>query len=69
MGRSLCTIIRQKMLFGDTAKDKVYTLCEYAGIEGDIEDPYGGDMEEYEEVAQIIYVALQAIAEKLLREK
>ncbi len=54
-----------KMLFADTAGEKVYTLCEYAGVEGDIEDPYGGDVEEYEETAQAIYFALQAIAEKI----
>lgn len=55
----------QKMLFADVAPDKVYTLCEYAGVEGDIDDPYGGDVEEYEEVAEILYLALQAMVEKL----
>lgn len=55
----------QKMLFGDVADKKVYTLCEYAGVEGDIDDPYGGDIEEYEEVAQMLYLALQAMVEKL----
>ncbi len=55
----------QKMLFDDMAKSKTYTLCEYAGVEGDIEDPFGGDVEEYEEVAEEIYLALQAIVEKL----
>ena len=59
----------QKMLFSDVAKNKVYTLCEYAGVEGDIEDPYGGDVEEYEEVAEMIYLALQAVAGKLERDK
>ena len=37
-----------KLVFSEIAKDKVYTLCEYAGVEGDIDDPYGGDVEEYE---------------------
>lgn len=55
----------QKMLFGDVSANKVYTVCEYAGVEGDIDDPFGGDVEEYEEVAQMLYLALQAIAEKL----
>ena len=55
----------QKMLFGDTARDKTLTLCEYAGIKGDIEDPFGGDVEEYEETAKAIYFALQAVAEKI----
>ena len=55
----------QKMLFGDVAGKKVFTVCEYAGVEGDIDDPYGGDVEEYEEVAQMLYLALQAMVEKL----
>ena len=58
-----------KMVFGELAKDKVYTLCEYAGVEGDIDDPFGGDVEEYEEVAEMIYFALQAIVEKIEQEK
>lgn len=55
----------QKMLFGDMAKDKTYTLCEYAGVKGDIDDPFGGDVLEYEETAQAIYFALQAICERI----
>ncbi len=55
----------QKQLFADIAKEKTFTLCEYAGVEGDIEDPFGGDVTEYEEVAEEIYLALQAIVEKL----
>ena len=46
-------------------KGKVYTLLEYAGSSGDISDPYGGDLEEYEEVAQEIYDALVDVAEKI----
>lgn len=59
----------QKMLLSEVAGDKTYTLCEYAGTEGDIADPFGGDLEEYEEVAQMIYFALQSISEKLNNEK
>ena len=55
----------QKMLFADVADKKVYTVCEYAGVPGDIDDPYGGDVEEYEEVAEMLYLALQAMVEKL----
>lgn len=54
-----------KMLIENMAKDKVFTLMEYAGGEGDISDPYGGDIDEYEETAQEIYDALVDIAEKL----
>lgn len=54
-----------KMLIENMAKDKVFTLMEYANSEGDISDPYGGDVEEYEETAQEIYDALVDIAEAL----
>lgn len=54
-----------KMLIENMARDKVFTLLEYAGGEGDIPDPYGGDEEEYEEVADEICDALVDIAEKL----
>lgn len=54
-----------KMLIEGMAGDKAFTLMEYAGDEGDISDPYGGDIEEYEEVAEEIYDALVDIAEKL----
>ena len=36
------------------AKGKVYTLCEYVGIEGDITDPFGGNLEAYRKCAAII---------------
>lgn len=55
----------QKMLFAQTAPGKVHTLCEYAGVEGDIDDPFGGSVEEYEETAEMIYAALQVIVDKL----
>lgn len=54
-----------KMLIESMAKDKVFTLLEYAGDEGDISDSFGGDLEEYEETAEEIYDALVDIAEKL----
>ena len=54
-----------KMVLEQTAKGKVYTLCEYAGIDGDIEDPYGGDVEEYEECAKKLYDALSKVADRL----
>ena len=54
-----------KKLIEGMAKDKVFTLTEYAGGEGDIPDPFGGDDEEYELTAAAIYDALVDIAEKL----
>ena len=54
-----------KMVLSPSAPDKTYTLCEFAGIDGDIDDPFGGDVEEYEECAEEIYNALLKVAEKI----
>jgi protein-tyrosine phosphatase len=54
-----------KQLLEQLVPGKVFTLLEYAGSEGDISDPYGGDLEEYEETAEEIYDALVDVAEKL----
>lgn len=54
-----------KELLKPMAGDKVYTLKEYAGESGDVSDPYGGDLEEYEETAKEIYDALVDVAEKI----
>lgn len=53
-----------KQILIPIAKDKVYTLLEYIGESGDIQDPYGGDLDEYEETAQEIYDVLVDAAEK-----
>lgn len=55
----------QKMLLGAMAGDKVHTLLEFSGSHGEIHDPYGGDLEEYEECAREIYDALTDLAEKI----
>lgn len=54
-----------KMVLMPTLSDKVYTLCEFAGEEGDIPDPYGGDVEEYTECAEKLYHTLLKVAEKI----
>lgn len=45
-------------LFGGAAEEKTYTLMEYIGEEGDVEDPYGGDLRIYRICAKRIYDAL-----------
>ncbi len=54
-----------KRILEPMAGKKVYTLTEYAGGSGDISDPYGGDLAEYEECARDIYDALTDVAEKI----
>lgn len=54
-----------KMVIEPSAQGKTYTLCEYAGVEDDIPDPFGGDVEEYEECAAKIYDALLKVADKI----
>ncbi len=57
-----------KQLLERYAPGRVFTLFEYIGEEGEIPDPYGGDLEEYSETAEAIYDALTALAEKLADE-
>lgn len=54
-----------KMVLEGSAQDKVYTVCEFAGVDSDIDDPFGGDVEEYEECAKQLYEALRKAADKL----
>lgn len=54
-----------KMVLFESVPEKVFTLCEYAGVSYDIEDPFGGDVEEYEECAEEIYAALERVADRL----
>ena len=54
-----------KMVLAPSAPQKTYTLCEYAGVDGDIDDPFGGDVDEYEECADQIYNALLKVADKI----
>ncbi len=57
----------KKILEGLSPK-KVYSVMEYIGSDGDIADPYGGDIEEYRETAKEIYDALVDVAEKIVEE-
>lgn len=47
------------------APEKVKTLAEFAGISGDIADPYGGNDEVYEASAEQIWHVLLKVAEKI----
>lgn len=54
-----------KMVLEPSCPGKVYTLCEYAGADFDIDDPFGGDVEEYEECAAQLYDVLGKAADRL----
>ena len=54
-----------KMLLEQYAEGKVFTLSEYADLDDDIDDPYGGDVEEYKECADELYNTLLLVAEKM----
>ncbi len=54
-----------KMVIEPSCPGKTYTLCEYAGLDYDIPDPFGGDVAEYEECAEKIYSALVKVAERI----
>lgn len=45
--------------------DKTYTLCEFAGMEGDIADPYGQSLDVYKSCAKMIEEALYKVYEKM----
>lgn len=47
------------------AREKVFTLKEFAGEEGEVEDPVGGGLEEYERCAAELEKLLRKITPKL----
>lgn len=57
-----------KLLLEQTAVGKCYTLCEYAGLDYDIDDPFGGDVEEYQACAKQILEAVKGAADRIARE-
>lgn len=47
--------------------EKIYTLKGYLGLEGDVDDPYGGDQAEYNRAAREIWRFCALVAQKLRR--
>ena len=45
----------------------VHTIAEYAGLDGDVDDPFGGDMPSYRKTAALIKDMVERIAVKLYR--
>lgn len=54
-----------KMVIEPSALGKTYTLSEYAGFDGDIADPFGGDVTDYVECAKQLYASLERMADKI----
>ena len=50
------------------AAAKVFTLAEFAGISGDIEDPYGGDEAEYARCADRLSALIPGLLDHLCTE-
>ncbi len=46
-------------------EEKVFTLKEYVGLDGDISDPFGGSLEVYKASARDIEDSLEKLIEKL----
>lgn len=54
-----------KMVFESVAGDKTFTLGEYAGVDYDIDDPFGGDVDDYLQTAQQIKNAIVKMADRI----
>lgn len=54
------------LAFFPEAKDKVFTLPEYAGVNSDVADPYGGDIRIYKSCADQIAQLVDKIWEKVV---
>lgn len=51
-----------------TLSGKVYTLGEYAGNAGDVSDPFGGTLRDYETTAAALTATLQIIIDRIRKE-
>lgn len=48
-----------------SAKDKIFTLMEYAGKDGDIVDPFGGDVNVYRSCAEQLKNLIEEMFDKI----
>lgn len=48
--------------------DRTFTLGEYAGSAGDVADPFGGSLAEYERTADTLEQLLQAVVQRMMKE-
>ncbi len=52
-------------IYADVAEKKTYTLCEYAQENGDIADPYGGDVDVYRACASRLLSVIKKVYERI----
>lgn len=52
--------------FLPTLKGRVYTIKNYLDLDGDVNDPYGGDIKDYEACAKELNQLIDALIIKLL---
>lgn len=50
-------------------KAKIKTLAEIAGLEEDIADPFGGDLDEYRRIAKIFMEIMPVVVKKLTEQQ
>ncbi|MHB8916974.1 MAG: low molecular weight protein arginine phosphatase [Desulfocucumaceae bacterium] len=48
--------------------EKVFTLMEYAGLSGDVTDPFGGGLEDYRRTADQLYGLVRLLVDRLAKE-
>lgn len=49
--------------------EKIYSICEFAGVEGEISDPYGGSVEVYERTYDQLDNIIGIVLSKLKEDK
>lgn len=50
-------------------KEKILSLAEFSGYQGDFEDPYGKDLAEYQKLAQTFMDLMPGVVDKLTQEE
>lgn len=52
-----------------SSKGKVFTIMEYAGLDGDVVDPFGGDVEIYRNCAKQLKYLIDRILDKIRKDR
>jgi hypothetical protein len=53
------------LYYSPSAENRAYVLTEYVGENGNVSDPYGGDIDTYRDCASRLQRLLTRLAEKL----